>query len=386
MDLIKLKDYYYSEIMDTLKFWEDHSYDEVNGGFLTYMTEDGSIWGTEKSVWAQGRGMYIFSYAYNNISKNAKWLEMAKKTYSFMTNKCFNEDGRMPFIVTKEGIDFQSRRYFYSETFYVIGCMELFKATGDVTYFNSGIDVYHRLLDLYNGITKTTPKFNQEVFKAISLATPMILLSTTQIVRENDLKNSSFYDEIIAKFFKEIKLHYRDGLLLENVQPDGSDISGPKGRVINPGHSIECSWFIMNEYKYNHNNEYLEFALSVLEHSYDFGWDKEFGGIYAFLDILGYPSEALEWDMKLWWPQTETMIAFIDAYTITKDSKYLDLYNTVHEYSFSHFKDNLHKEWYGYLHRDGSVANTCKGNLFKGPFHLPRMLMLNYGMLKELTK
>ena len=46
----------------------------------------------------------------------------------------------------------------------------------------------------------------------------------------------------------------------------------------------------------------------------------------------------------------------------------------VHDWSFAHFPDREHGEWFGYLHRDGSVSQRAKGNMFKGPFHLPRML------------
>ena len=42
---------------------------------------------------------------------------------------------------------------------------------------------------------------------------------------------------------------------------------------------------------------------------------------------------------------------------------------------FRHFPDKQHGEWYGYLHRDGSVSHKQKGSLWKGPYHLPRCLM-----------
>ena len=105
-----------------------------------------------------------------------------------------------------------------------------------------------------------------------------------------------------------------------------------------------------------------------------------------FADIEHKPCEALEWDMKLWWPHNEMLIAFLKAYAITGEEKYLDKYKLVHEYAFSHFKDEKYGEWYGYLHRDGSVANDLKGNIFKGPFHLPRCLMENVLQIKEILK
>jgi len=44
------------------------------------------------------------------------------------------------------------------------------------------------------------------------------------------------------------------------------------------------------------------------------------------------------------------------------------------EYCFQHFRDAEYGEWYGYLHRDGTPTEpVCKGNVFKGPFHVPRM-------------
>ncbi|MBO5755171.1 MAG: hypothetical protein J6R89_03830, partial [Clostridia bacterium] len=45
-------------------------------------------------------------------------------------------------------------------------------------------------------------------------------------------------------------------------------------------------------------------------------------------------------------------------------------------FAFDKFGDKKHGEWYGYLHYDATPANYLKGNIFKGPFHLPRMLML----------
>ena len=53
-----------------------------------------------------------------------------------------------------------------------------------------------------------------------------------------------------------------------------------------------------------------------------------------------------------------------------------ELYDKIHEYTFSHFSDKEFGEWYGYLHRDGTVSHTQKGSLWKGPYHLLRCLIL----------
>lgn len=46
------------------------------------------------------------------------------------------------------------------------------------------------------------------------------------------------------------------------------------------------------------------------------------------------------------------------------------------DYAMNNFADKEHGEWYGYLHYDNTPSTTLKGNIFKGPFHLPRMLMM----------
>ena len=56
------------------------------------------------------------------------------------------------------------------------------------------------------------------------------------------------------------------------------------------------------------------------------------------------------------------------------DIKYARWHQLVHDWSFCHFSEPAYGEWYGYLHRDGTVSQPAKGHLYKGPFHLARML------------
>jgi N-acylglucosamine 2-epimerase len=46
--------------------------------------------------------------------------------------------------------------------------------------------------------------------------------------------------------------------------------------------------------------------------------------------------------------------------------------------------DREYGEWFGYLHRDGTVSTTLKGNGWKGPFHLPRMQWYCWRLLDEM--
>ena len=249
--------------------------------------------------------------------------------------------------------------------------------------------IAHALLKVKKGVIKTEPKFNPEAVNTISLASPMILLITCQILREIDVERVDYYNQIIDESIEEIKLHYHPECkaMFENVNPDGSLVSGSRGRFVNPGHSIEASWFIMDEAAYRNNDpELLDLALNILNYSFELGWDKEYGGLLYFVDVENKPVQALEWDMKLWWPHNEMLIAFLKAYHLTDDEQYLEKYKLVHDYTFSHFKDEVYGEWYGYLRRDGSISTDLKGNIFKGPFHIPRCELENILQIKKILE
>ena len=235
---------------------------------------------------------------------------------------------------------------------------------------------------------KITPKENAEVRNLHSNANPMVLVSSAQTLLRIS-KNKSKYEPIIEKIIKDmIDLHYKEEYkcVLENVNLDGSILDNPVGRTINPGHSIENSWFLMNYANISNNKNLLKKALNILEWSLERGWDKKYGGIKYFVDLFDRPCEQLEHDMKLWWVHNESLIATLTAYKLTGDKKYMDWYHKLHEYIFNHFPDKEYGEWYGYLHRDGTVSHTQKGSLWKGPYHLPRCLMLCDMILDSIIK
>lgn len=355
---------------NVLPFWLKNSIDYENGGIFTCLDEDGSVYDEEKSVWFQGRALYIFSLCYNEIKKDPEYLKAAKNIFDFLP-KCSDETGRMSFIVTKTGETIQKRRYYFSETFAAIGCTEYWIATGDESAKEAAEKYFDIAYNIYCDPSLTTPKFNPETVDLHALSPAMILLSTAQVLRKI---NKEKYDRIAVQMVKEIKLHLTEYGLIENVSPKGEFVNTATGRIMNPGHALEAAWFLMAEGQYQNDSSLLEFGKTIIDHAMAHGYKN--GGIIAFCDCLGKPAKALEWDMYLWWPQCEAIIANLMAYNIFGEEKYLKNYESIKEFAFSKFADDKNGEWYGYLHYDGTVANRLKGNIFKGPFHLPRMLVL----------
>lgn len=369
---------------DCIPFWEKSDLiDMENGGYITCIDREGKKYSEDKSVWFQGRCLWTFSALCRRYGKRDSWMNAAKLGKDFLEKHCTDSDGRMFFTVTKDGLPLRKRRYMYSENFYAMSMAEYGALTGDADALAKAAACYAMMVRMYRDPVsdpyKITPKGYASTRAERASAVPMVLISTGQVLRRAIPEKAEYYTKIVRSVIDDIfTYHYKPELkcVLETVGENGERIDTPAGRTINPGHSCENAWFILCEALYSNDKELEKKALTILDWHLEWGWDKEHGGFLYFVDVDGKPCEQLEWDMKLWWVHNEVLIATLMAYGITKDEKYWQWFKKTFEYSFSHFADEEQGEWYGYLHRDGTVSHTQKGSLWKGPFHLPRCLML----------
>jgi N-acylglucosamine 2-epimerase len=384
-ELNDLQQFYADQLLkDTIPFWFPRSFDHEHGGYLFMRDADGSLIDDDKAVWIQGRAVWTLSTLYNTVEKKQEWLDGAKLGYDFLNKHCFDTDGRMFFHVTREGQPIRKRRYFFSETFYVIACAAYAKASGDQEAADNARRIFGKCVEYATIPGLLEPKFtNTRPSKGIGV--PMIMMNTAQQLRDNI--GDPRCDDLITGWIKEIETYFvKDDIecVMEQVAPDGSIIDHIDGRTLNPGHAIEGGWFILAEALHRNNDRQLiELGCRMIDYMWKRGWDHEHGGLFYFRDVYNKPVQEYWQDMKFWWPHNETIIATLLAYLLTKDEKYADMHRAVHEYAYRVFNDKEHGEWFGYLHRDGSIAQTAKGNLFKGPFHLPRQEWLCMQLLKQ---
>ena len=395
MNLDKYYKLFESELLDScVPFWLNNAQDEENGGIYNCLDRYGKIYSTDKSVWMQGRAGWLFSYAYNKIKKDENYLKIAKSCLEFLDSNCIDSDGRMYFTVTCDGKPLRKRRYWFSETFYIIANAEYYMATGDKNRLMQAKKYFDFVSKIYDDPTcdpyKITPKTCGETRSLKGLSQPMIMLNVASIMKKADKENVENYNKLIDGYIKDIKSHYcaEYSALMENVGEDGSfDFSYAQARIVNPGHDIECSWFLFEEAIDRNDDELLQFAQLIFKNAIEFGWDKKYGGILYFKDVLGKPVEAYEHDMKLWWIHNETIIASLMFYLKTQDKYYLKWFEKTVKYAFKHFSDKKYGEWFGYLRRDGKPTEPpCKGHTYKGPFHVMRMLVKCMDLINETKK
>lgn len=400
MDKAKLqayRDWVQSELKTCANFWLEKGMDRVNGGVYTCLDRKGEIYSTDKSVWMQGRCGWTFSYLCHVYGVRPEWLEAAKSCIDFLEDHCINREagGRMYFTVTAEGKPLRQRRYCFSEGFYVLANAEYYGITGEREHLERARRAYELIWQLNNGLIKDPtglgPKTIPETRTGRALADPMIYLNITSVMHRVDPEQATLYDERAAKCADDIfRYHVKPDLkcTLESVDPEGNPrLYYTEGRTVNPGHDIECVWFLLEYANRTGNQELHRGAEQIFNWAIEAGWDKEYGGLLYFIDCLGKPPEAYEHDMKLWWPHNEIMISSLMLYRDTRDEKYLEWFEKTVAYCKEHFSDPEYGEWYGYLRRDGKPTEpSTKGSTFKGPFHLPRALIQCDIMLGQLLE
>ncbi len=298
-----------------MPFWMKNGLDREHGGVYTCVNRDGTLMDTTKSVWFQGRFAFVCAYAYNNVEKNEAWLQAAKSTIDFIEKYCFDNDGHMYFSVTADGRPLRKRRYVFSETFAAIAMSEYALATGDMHYAERAMQVFEDTQRFLATPGFLAPKFEPEV-QLQSHSIIMILInvgSRLRAVVDNPKLTLQINDSIdkLRRYF----MHPEFKALLECVGPNGEFVDTNMTRVINPGHCIETSWFLMEEARQrNWDKDLMDTALTIFNWSWDWGWDKEYGGIINFRDCRNLPPQDYSQDMKFWWPQSETIIASLYAY------------------------------------------------------------------------
>ncbi len=376
----RLAAFYRSTLLDdVIPFWLRYGLDRRHGGIITSLDRDGSVLDTDKSVWFQGRAAWMFATLYNTLDQRPEWLEAARSCVEFSRRHAYAADGKMYFSVTREGKPLRMRRYVYSESFAAIANAAFAKASGDACAADDAAKNFATYLRYSFEPGVMEPKF-ESTRPMKGIGAHMIGIVTAQELRTN-LGNvavsgrtcSEWIDSSIAEIERDFLKPDLEALM-ESVAPDGSVIDHADGRTLNPGHAIECAWFILHEGALRKDQRLIKLGTTILDWMWKRGWDREYGGLLYFTDVFGKPVQEYWHDMKFWWPHCEAIIATLLAWKLTGEARYEEMHRLVHQWSFKHFSDPQLGEWFGYLHRDGRLSQPAKGNLFKGPFHLPRML------------
>ena len=364
-----------------------HSKDEKFGGYFSCLDRFGNVFDTDKFMWLQGREVWTFATLYDKFQAKPEWLEMAIHGAEFMKKYGRDQENNWYFSLRQDGQPLVQPYNIFSDCFATMGFGALYTATGNAEYADIAKTTFENILKRRDN---TKGKYNK-AFKGTrdlrNFSLPMILSNLSMEIEH--LLDKSLVDQLIQEIVHEVMdVFYQEdtGLILENVSPDGSFSDSFEGRLINPGHTIEAMWFMMNLGLRLNDQAMIQKCLNIALNALEYGWDKQYGGIFYFMDVKGHPLQQLEWDQKLWWVHVEALVCMAKGWQLTGDERCQKWFEKIHEYVWANFKDPEYNEWFGYLNRRGEVLLNLKGGKWKGCFHVPRGLFEVHKALESKEK
>ncbi len=385
-DASALRQRYAHELFErVLPFWERNSPDHIHGGTFNNLDRDGAVYDTTKHIWLVARQVWMFSKLYRDVEPRPNWLEMARLGMDFLRKHAVRSDGRVWFALAEDGRPIYQQRKIFTESFYAMALAEYGRAADTPKLLREAEHTLELIWHWAYDWSRVGRPACAGVPPSQTLAVPMILLNLIDEVAGDTVGS---YTAEIEDCFRRVRMHVDPATerVYENISADGGRLSGPAGRLLNPGHAIEAAWFLQHWAQRLGREDLADLALQMARWSYSLGWDATHGGLYYFLDADGLSPTQLEWSMKLWWPHCEALYAHLLHYSLTGDAADLAAFRDVDRYTFDHFVDPDYGEWYGYLDREGRVTHRFKGGPYKGCFHVPRALWLSWRLLGNLER
>ena len=391
MDWQKYIDKYENELNNSvIPFWMNHCIDEKCGGYFTSLDRDGSVYDTTKYMWMQWRIVYMFAEIYLAGNKNPEFVKIAEEGFDFLYKHGRDENGMYYFAINREGVPAMAPYSLFSDCFAAMGGAKLYKITGKQIHADAAVEAMNNYLKrAKSGNSALQWNKSMEGKTAYLSLGHYMMMANLGLIMNECLGGDQFKDAMDTAVDMVLNKFYSPefGLVFENmpVDSDKPDLESSIGRQMNPGHVLEAMWFLLN-YLENvpGSEEKIKGILNIISNTLEFGWDKEFGGIYYFMDALGKPHLELQHNMKLWWVHNEATLACLYAYSVSKDQKFLDWFEKVDSWMWSHFPDPAHGEWYAYCDRQGNVTHSLKGGKWKTFFHVPRCLLFAAERMKKI--
>jgi len=371
---------------DVIPFWMKHGIDP-NGGINSCIRDNGEVVSRDRWSRSQTRAIYVFSKLYNRIEPRSEWLDIAQGIYRFVTAHGPLEDGTWPLLLSGDGEVLRGHESVFTDTFAIYGFVELWRATRNEEALDLAVNTF-RVLEKILGSQEPPPTWPYPTppgcaAHAVSMMCSLVYNELADATKDPATRAAAdeHHRRVMESFYRENR-----GLLLELVRTDGTELETPKGRAVVPGHAIESMWFQMLIARASGNVKTLDRCVEVIHRHLEAGWDTEYGGILLAVDADGNPD--VDWphaDSKVWWPQTEALVATLLAYEHCGEQWCLDWHEKVRDYAYSRYPVEVYGEWTQELNRKGEASTELVGLPVKDPFHLPRALMYCIDILERLV-
>ncbi|QBN20354.1 AGE family epimerase/isomerase [Flavobacterium nackdongense] len=383
--ILNLKTELTTELNNILEYWSKQTIDKKNGGFIGQIDcNEFKNFEAEKGSVLNARILWSFSAAYS-ITKNEEHKRLAKEACEYIINHFYDaEFGGIFWSINPDKTPKDTKNQIYALAFTIYGMSEYYSISKDEKALEYSILLYKKIQEYsYDPINKgyfeaftrdwqpiedlrlSDKDANEKKTMNTHLHIVEGYANLYKVWKDETLKNDIVeLLEVIETYFIDKKTGHLKLFFNENwvEKPD----------VISYGHDIEAAWLLLQCAEITENTalieRYKKYAILLTDATFE-GIDPVDGGLWYELE----PKENQLMAEKHWWPQSELMIGFYNAFQLTNDQKYLDVVLKNWEFVKDYILDKKNGEWIWGIHQDYSKIEKDKAGFWKCPYHNTRV-------------
>jgi mannobiose 2-epimerase len=369
-----------------LPYWSGKMVDHVNGGFFGRISGTDQVFPNEdKGGILNARILWTYSSAYR-VLKDTSYLRLAMRAKNYIMDHFIDREfGGAYRSVKATGEPADTRKQTYTQSFFIYGLSEYYRATGDAEALNAAKEIF-RCFEKYAHDKESNGYF--EVFSRDWKRTRDRLIGEKSDSDEKTMNTSIHIMEAYTNLYRAWpdrimaeRLRNMVELFLDKIVDKKSfhlicflDKNWNSTSTIDSyGHDIESSWLVYEAAALLKDPVLLsrvkEASIKIANAAAE--------GIQAdgsMIDEKDYASGSVRTG-RSWWPQAETIVGYMNAYGLTGNVKYLDYSVNNWNYTKNHFVDNRNGGWYPSVNEAGIAGRGDKGGFWTCPYHNGRMCL-----------
>jgi mannose/cellobiose epimerase-like protein (N-acyl-D-glucosamine 2-epimerase family) len=352
LSLEQLRDLYrYYLFEDFLPFMDKHVIDHQYGGFMCNTDRDGTNLSGNKLTWFEGRGIWVYSFLYNNFARNEKHLEVARKSLQFILRLSpSGEDTLWAESFTREGKPLTPpATSIYGDLFIAEGLAEYARASGEWKHWDLAKRIILKCLRIYD-----RPDYEPNIVASYSGPKPfpfpgariqgvsMLLIRTISQMLE--MRPDEELEKIISRCAEVVLCaHYNPEFSLNNelLNHDFSRPEGELSQFVYTGHSIETFWMLLYEAVRTKNKSIFYTTAQRFRRHVEVAWDGVYGGVFRSLNSVDQNLWSLD---KVLWAQEEALNGALSIAEQTGSQWAQDMFGKV----FTYVQDTYPLKRHGY--------------------------------------
>ena len=379
---------------DFLPFMDRYVIDHELGGFMCYTDYTGKRENDNKSSWFEGRGSWVYAFLYNNLARDKKYLDVARRSLDFVRKSKPSSDILWSKELTREGKPITPPDIeVYGDLFIAEGLAEFSKATGEKAYWDEAkylvlkcVRIYDRL-DYRSSIGQTYLGRDARPFPGARIQGVWMVLIRV-ITQMLEIRGDAELDKIAARCINALLDHHFNSVFGLNNELLNHDLSRPANEyagLVYTGHCIETLWMVLLEAKRLKDDAMFEKVADRFRRHVEVAWDDVYGGVFRNLMNVDENRWTLD---KVLWAQEEVLIGSLLVFEETGANWAREMFDRTYDYVRRTFP----------LEKHGSPIWMYAGNRkvefgeFKTRpkrienYHHPRHLMLNLLCIERMLK